>query len=163
MAEKGADRSPRAGDYRDTNQQKKYRDERSKYMDVTGKEAAHTVPCQISNEALTNYRAPGRPPKDEADSVKGLADCPYGLRMVGASKNRQDVKVENALKRKATSGETLTFVEEKEARKHVAAIQRNQDELKKATYKSYRNFYDGMETKSGKNVWDGRKDKHDKR
>lgn len=163
MAEKGADRSPRAGDYRDTYQQKKYRDERSQFMDVTGKEAAHTVPCQTSNEALTNHRAPGRPPKDEAGIVKALADRPYGLRMVDRSKNRQDVKTDNALTRKSTSGDTLTPAEEKQARKQVAAIQRNQDELPKSTYKSYRKFYDGMETESGRKVWDGRKDKHDKR
>ena len=152
-----------ASEYRYPSQQAKYREQsKSEYKDT--KEAAHIVSGQISKAALTDYRAPGRPPKDEAASVKEVTNAFSNLRMVDRGTNRSDhVKTDNALVRKAESGEPLTIKEETRARQQVAVLQENQDKLDKVTYQSYKNLYDPMQTKSGKTVWDGTKDKADKR
>lgn len=170
MAEKQEEKSPpRAGDYRDPYQQKKYREE-SKSEHKDSKEAAHILSGQISSKVLATadqgggHRSPGRPPKNETDDVREVSNAFSNLRIVNRGTNRQDhVKADNALVRKADSGEKLTRKEEERARQQVAVLQSGQDELDKVTYKSYKKFYDKLETQSGKKVWDGRKDKHDKR
>ena len=171
MAEKQDEkRPPRAGDYRDPYQQKKYCEEsKSKYKD--SKEVAHILSGQISSKVLAtadqggSHRSRGRPPKNETDDVRELSNAPSNMRMVNTSTNRKDhVKADNALDRKAAdSGEKLTCKEEERARQQVALVQSDQDKLSKVTYKSYKKLYDKLETQSGRNVWDGRKDKHDKR
>ena len=170
MAEKQEEKSPpRAGDYRDSYQQKKYREEsKSKYKD--SKEVAHILSGQILSKVLAtadqggSHRSRGRPPKNETDDVRELSNAPSNMRMVNTSTNRQEhVKADNALVRKADSGEKLTRKEEGRARQQVASVQSDQDKLRKVTYKSHKKFYDKLETQSGRNVWDGRKDKHDKR
>ena len=165
MAEKKAgDREEyKAGDFREGRKQTKYRNKsKSEYKDT--KEASHLVSGQIAAAVLNDHRSPGAIPKDEKSAVKDLINSPENMRMVESDTNRSEhTRIDNALVRKAVSGEPLTRKEEGRARRQVELLQKNQDKLPKGTYQAFRNFYKGMKTESGGTVWDGRKDKHDKR
>lgn len=146
MAEKEAGEKYKSGDFRDPYQQSKYREQsKSEYKDT--KEAAHLVSGQITKAALNDHRSPGRPPKDEDSDVKELANAFGNLRMVKTETNRSEhTKIDNAIVKKADSGETLTLRQEDRARRQVEYLQENQDGLSKATYQAYKNLYGGLET-----------------
>lgn len=148
---------------RDAAQQQKYREHsKSKHKDT--KDVAHTLSLDMAARVLSEHRAPGRRPTDEVEAVKKLINSFENLRMVDQHTNRSEqVKLDNAIARKASSGEKLTAAEEARAKRQVAVLQKQQDELEKVTYQSFRNSYKKPITHSGKVLWDDRKDKADKR
>lgn len=144
---------------RDAAQQQKYREHsKSKHKDT--KDVAHTLPLDMAARVLSEHRAS----TDEVEAVKKLVNSFENLRMVDQHTNRsKQVKLDNAIARKASSGEKLTAAEEARAKRQVAVLQKQQDELEKEMYQSFRTDYKKPITHSGKVLWDDRKDKADKR
>lgn len=146
-------RYPSTGVFRDSSAQNQYREQStSQYKDE--KEASHIVSLQIAKAALNDHRPPGRPPAEEAEDVKALLNHPSNFRMVSIHTNRMEhVRLDNAIIRKAETGEQLTVAEEERARLQVAVIQARPVPLDAVTYDSFQVFYRKLNIESGV-VWD---------
>ena len=84
--------------------------------------------------------------------------------MVLKETNREvHVRLDKEIMANHGSEEPLTKAAEDRVNLQVAFLQNHQDKFPRSPYVAFRNFYDGLKTTSGKKVWDGRKDKQDKR
>ena len=78
-----------AGDFRDSNTQRQYR-EQSQSKDKDTKEVAHKLALDVAATALNDHRGPGRIPESEASDVTKLTNNFDNLRTVDKDTNRSD-------------------------------------------------------------------------
>lgn len=148
-----------AKDLRDVHQQKRYR-ESSKAKNKKSKDVSHTVSCRIASEALTVPSSS----VNETKKIKGVINNSENFRMTSRKRNRVDhEKADKELIKKSKTGEKLTQTQETRARQQARVIQKKQDDLPKAAYSRGQKFYGKLETKSGRKVWDKRKDHKNKK
>ena len=158
---KGGSRRYSAGDFRDRNAQKQFR-EQSQSKEKNTKEVAHKLGLDTAKTALNDHRGPGRKPESEASDVKKLVNDFSNLGMVNKDTNKSDhTKLDNALKEKAETHEPLTAKEEHRALQGVKVVLKHVHELKPGTAQCFENFYDNLKTQSGETVWEKAQDKQD--
>lgn len=147
-----------ARDLRDNHKQQQYR-KSSKAKNKKSKDVAHGVSLRIAAEVLTSKNASA----SEKKKIKTVVNSPGNLRMVSRKRNREDHEnIDRSLIKKSKTSTKLIKSEETRAKQQTRVLQKQQDHIPKAAYKRGKMFYESFETKSGRKVWDSRKD-HKKR
>lgn len=102
----------------------------------------------------------GIPGPMAAKNLKKVFNNEKNFRMVSAKTNLGEHRaIDKKIVEKSKNKEALTQKEEKRARQQVKFLQSKKNELPKRYYEQARGLYKPLKTKSGKTMWDSRKDR----